>query len=201
MFKVCFFARKLGVLFLSELDYNALRTVKTSKRMEYKMNLAKIKMLLLVVLVVSVTVVVIHGGCQKQPGPQHNVAMTSDDLADNPQAAEKPIMKKVQGPENAPAEAEVASSETDAPEPVAEPVAVDHPAPAKPTSKDHAPLTEINRPATVVKLYRLKADDTYWKIAVRQLGNGQRWREIESLNPGVDPRTLKIGQTIRIPVE
>lgn len=49
--------------------------------------------------------------------------------------------------------------------------------------------------------YTIQAGDTYWRIAATQLGNGQRWREIQALNPGVNMNALRIGQTIQIPVK
>jgi len=154
------------------------------------MNLARMKISLLGFLVLSSAVVIIQGGCQKPEGPQHKVAMTPSDLDKDSPATDKPMMKEVRAtevPADAPADAETP-----------EPVVVN---PGSRTGNDPAPLTEIDRSADDVRFYRVKADETYWKIAVKELGNGQRWREIKSLNPGVNPNALKIGQTIRIPVK
>ncbi len=140
------------------------------------MKLARIKISLLGILVVIVAVVIIQGGCQPA-GPEHKVAMT-------PAEPGKPMMKDVR-----PAE-----EYTEVPEPVAF-------NPGSPTRNDPAPLTEVGRSADEVRFYRLKAGDTFWGIAKRELGNPQRWREIKSLNPDVNPNALRIGQTIRIPVK
>ncbi|MBN1942965.1 MAG: LysM peptidoglycan-binding domain-containing protein [Phycisphaerae bacterium] len=51
------------------------------------------------------------------------------------------------------------------------------------------------------RTYVVQKGDTYWKIATTQLGNGHRWKEIETLNPGVNMNALKVGQTIRIPAK
>jgi len=47
--------------------------------------------------------------------------------------------------------------------------------------------------------YTIIRGDTLWSIAVRELGNGQRWREISALNPGLNPNKLRVGQTITLP--
>lgn len=36
-------------------------------------------------------------------------------------------------------------------------------------------------------------------IARAQLGDGQKWRQIASANPGINPNNLKVGQSITIP--
>ncbi|MCK5113800.1 MAG: LysM peptidoglycan-binding domain-containing protein [Phycisphaerae bacterium] len=142
------------------------------------MNLARTKILLLGLLVLCVAFAGVQSGCEKPNGPKHTVAMTS--------GGDKPIMKDVRTADT--------YNDSDLPEPVAL-----NPAPVK--SSDPAPLVALDNPADDVKFYRIKADDTYWKIAAGQLKNGKRWREIEKLNPGVDRNKLRIGQTIRIPVK
>jgi len=47
--------------------------------------------------------------------------------------------------------------------------------------------------------YTIKKKDTLWSIAVTHLGNGQRYREIIAANPGLDPKKLAVGQTIKLP--
>lgn len=41
--------------------------------------------------------------------------------------------------------------------------------------------------------------DTLYSIAQRALGDGNRWRELAAANPGVTPKSLKVGQTLTLP--
>jgi len=48
----------------------------------------------------------------------------------------------------------------------------------------------------------VKAGDTLWSLAVKYLGNGQRWTEIQKANGGpekCDPNKLKIGRVLTLP--
>ena len=47
--------------------------------------------------------------------------------------------------------------------------------------------------------YVIKTGDTLEAIARAQLGDGQKWRQIASANPGINPNNLKVGQSITIP--
>lgn len=47
--------------------------------------------------------------------------------------------------------------------------------------------------------YVVRAGDTLSKIASRLLGDGDRWREIVAANPGLDPKRLLVGKSIRVP--
>ncbi len=47
--------------------------------------------------------------------------------------------------------------------------------------------------------YTVKKGDTLWSIAQRTYGNGQRWQDIVAANPGLDPKKLRVGQTIVLP--
>ena len=47
----------------------------------------------------------------------------------------------------------------------------------------------------------MQKGDTLWSIAQRFLGDGQRWREIVELNPGLEPSKLKVGQVIILPAK
>jgi nucleoid-associated protein YgaU len=40
--------------------------------------------------------------------------------------------------------------------------------------------------------------DTLSAIAARYLGNESRWKELVKLNPGLDPKNLKLGQQVRV---
>lgn len=45
----------------------------------------------------------------------------------------------------------------------------------------------------------IQKGDTLFAIAQRSLGNGNRWREIVAINPGLAPKRLKVGQTLMLP--
>ncbi len=47
--------------------------------------------------------------------------------------------------------------------------------------------------------YVVKSGDTPRTIAAKELGNANRAKEILDANPGLDPRRLRVGQTIKIP--
>ncbi|MFM8641241.1 MAG: LysM peptidoglycan-binding domain-containing protein [Phycisphaerales bacterium] len=55
-------------------------------------------------------------------------------------------------------------------------------------------------PATAgSRSYVIKSGDTLEAIARAQLGDGQKWRQIASATPGLNPNNLKVGQSITIP--
>jgi len=47
--------------------------------------------------------------------------------------------------------------------------------------------------------HTVSAGDTLGGIAAARLGGASRWREVAAANPGVDPRLLRIGATLRVP--
>ncbi len=47
--------------------------------------------------------------------------------------------------------------------------------------------------------YKVRSGDSLWKIASRTLGDGERWRELEKLNPKINPNKLLVGQVLRLP--
>lgn len=47
--------------------------------------------------------------------------------------------------------------------------------------------------------HTVKKGDTFWALAVRYLGSGHRWTEIQALNGGVDPKKLRVGTVLKIP--
>jgi outer membrane protein OmpA-like peptidoglycan-associated protein len=51
--------------------------------------------------------------------------------------------------------------------------------------------------------YVIKKNDSLWKIAAREMGNGNRWKYLYELNKEriKNPNKLKVGQVIIIPVE
>lgn len=84
----------------------------------------------------------------------------------------------------------------------AEPVVTNPPAkagqdagPAEGNSKKPDPKAVASKP------YVVKGGDTLDKISSRLLGTSKRWKEILDLNPGLDPKKLKVGQTIKVPAK
>ena len=58
------------------------------------------------------------------------------------------------------------------------------------------------RPAAApagTRSYVVKPNDNLWSIAQVQLGAGARWKEIEALNPGLDPTKIEVGKSILLP--
>jgi nucleoid-associated protein YgaU len=47
--------------------------------------------------------------------------------------------------------------------------------------------------------YTIKVGDTLGSIAAKELGSKNKWKELQSANPGLDPRNLRAGQKIKIP--
>ncbi|MDS1138471.1 tetratricopeptide repeat protein [Nitratireductor indicus] len=96
----------------------------------------------------------------------------------------KPETQAEPEPEAVPAEA--------APAPKEEPA----PAPAQPEDK-----SEASAPGDMQDAYVVKRGDTLWSIAAEQLGDGERFREILSLNPALkrNPDLLRSGMEIRLP--
>ena len=140
-----------------------------------------------------VAVVLVSIGCESKPPHQVNIAPPPD-VQDTPGENEPPRLNEIR-PLDAGAGA---VDESDQPE--------QKPTPAGDTAAQR--LSEVpkdQQPGDVdtsrIRIYRIQAGDTYWNIAVRILGDGHRWKEIKELNPKVDAKNLKIGQTIRLPVK
>ena len=47
--------------------------------------------------------------------------------------------------------------------------------------------------------YQIKRGDTLFSIAKAQLGDAKRWEAIVKVNPGLDPKALKVGTIIKLP--
>jgi nucleoid-associated protein YgaU len=62
-------------------------------------------------------------------------------------------------------------------------------------------VTQLTPPPATTVTYVVVYGDTFWNIATKQLGNGQRWREIRDLNAGVDPKKLRPGTKLRLPAK
>lgn len=64
---------------------------------------------------------------------------------------------------------------------------------------DVKPLPPVDGGARVYTVQQ--GDKGFMDIARKELGNASRYREIESLNPGVDSRKLKPGVQIKLPAK
>ena len=59
--------------------------------------------------------------------------------------------------------------------------------------------TTLDAAAPAAGDYVIKVGDTLSIIAQKELGSKNRWKEIQEANPGLDPRSLRAGQKIKIP--
>lgn len=82
-----------------------------------------------------------------------------------------------------------ASSYQPAPQPVAQPVIYDN------TLSSQSPTAS----SSIGGSYTVKKGDTLYSIARQRYGDGKQWQRIASANPGLQPQSLKVGQTITIP--
>lgn len=59
---------------------------------------------------------------------------------------------------------------------------------------------KTNRPTTkeVPKTYTVKSGDTLWKIAKKELGNGDKYKELAKLNSISNPNKINVGQVIKL---
>ena len=62
-------------------------------------------------------------------------------------------------------------------------------------------VTQLTPPPATTVTYVVIYGDTFWNIATKQLGNGQRWREIRDLNASLDPKKLRPGTQLRLPAK
>jgi nucleoid-associated protein YgaU len=62
-------------------------------------------------------------------------------------------------------------------------------------------VTQLTPPPATTVTYVVVYGDTFWNIATKQLGNGQRWREIRDLNASVDPKKMRPGTNLRLPAK
>ena len=68
---------------------------------------------------------------------------------------------------------------------------------AKPGKEAAAPEAAM---AAGEHAYKVKVGDSYYNIAKRELGNANRWKELEKLN-GIPAEELHAGQTIKLPTK
>ena len=66
--------------------------------------------------------------------------------------------------------------------------------PSQPVARN-VRLTPPARPTRVT----IRSGDTLTSIAARTLGDGNKWQQLLDANPKIDPRSLRVGGTIRIP--
>ena len=89
------------------------------------------------------------------------------------------------------------------PEEPAPPLIMSRPAPARTASTATAAKPAPSHGSAKVRLasggYKVKKGDTLFGIARNKYGDGKKWMQIASANPGLSPQTLKIGQTIVLP--
>ena len=102
-----------------------------------------------------------------------------------PQAQNQPPIKKADTPAPGPSNYPVASQPADQP-------------PLKP---DLSPIPPATQPAGLQakQTYTVENRDTFYSISRKLFGSDKRAREIQAMNPGVDPTKLKVGQTINVP--
>lgn len=75
------------------------------------------------------------------------------------------------------------------------------PEPQPELSPTRIPVVEAPEPVRTQRTYKIQQGDTFFGIARRLYNNPARAKEIQALNPSVDPRKLRIGQEIIIPVD
>jgi 5'-nucleotidase len=78
------------------------------------------------------------------------------------------------------------------PQPVAQPVIYD-------SSPTPVAATPTPAPSTGGGTYTVQKGDTLYGIARQRYGDGKQWTRIAQANPGVQPQSLKVGQSLVIP--
>ena len=69
--------------------------------------------------------------------------------------------------------------------------------PGVPLDPDTAAIDDSAAPSA--RHHTISRGETLWSVALLHYGNGQRWRDIQEANPGIEPRKLRIGQEIVVP--
>jgi len=89
------------------------------------------------------------------------------------------------------------------PAPRPTPVPVDELSAPTGTDIDIGESFDPQPPAPESRTHTIQKGDTLWSLAVKYLGSGQRWPDIQKANPGMTlaPTKLPVGKTITIPQE
>lgn len=61
------------------------------------------------------------------------------------------------------------------------------------------PATPVSGPPPGGGVYLVQKGDVLGTIAQKTLGSSKRWKEIQDLNPGLDPRKLHVGARLKLP--
>jgi nucleoid-associated protein YgaU len=71
-------------------------------------------------------------------------------------------------------------------------------APRNPVAPSSAPV--VPSVSTKLTVVTVKPGDSLWKFAAERLGNGLRWHELVSVNPGLrDPNHIEAGSQLVLP--
>lgn len=73
------------------------------------------------------------------------------------------------------------------------------PAPKVAANEPTSPSGKTSPPA-LAESYTIAAGDSLRHIAARLYGDTRQWRRIMKANPGLDPRRLRVGQVIKLPM-
>jgi nucleoid-associated protein YgaU len=111
-------------------------------------------------------------------------APTEPAFASNAQPTTAPYAAPMYGPAAAPQAAPL----------VAAPVSTPTAAPVS------TPVPTRAAPPAGSTVYTVQKGDSLMRIAARTLGAKSRWTEIRDMNAGVDPRSLKVGMKLALPV-
>ena len=67
------------------------------------------------------------------------------------------------------------------------------------SSSSSSGATRVHSSSAGTREYTIKRGDTLGEIAQRELGTATRWREIQTMNPGLNPMRLVVGKKIQLP--